>query len=1058
MANENWQQVRNIFDDALRQKPGERAGFVSRVCGGDKLLMAEVQSLLASFDRAEGFLETPAIVKVADEILFGNRQLSNGQILGHYEIIERLGTGGMGEVYLARDTKLQRRVALKVLHRNLSSENRANRRLLREAQAAALLDHPNICQIYEISETGDWDFIVMQLVEGETLADFLAKKRLSVEAALELAIQIADALAEAHTQNIIHRDIKPANIIVNKKNQAKVLDFGLAKFIEAESSENTLQRLNSSGAVMGTVPYMSPEQLCGKRLDAATDVFSFGAMFYEMLTGQQAFARENNAEIISAILNDEPLLTKIPEKLHPILQKSLMKNKAERYRTAKDLARDLRAAQKSGGSSAAGGDDFGGKQHPENFSTLPVEQRDSGEQASFDPTNRRFYFWNSSNTATLPTEKIGGRHTGEVKFVRFNTLSVWLSAVIFFLVVGASVSVYRQFNDSDDSRSFDALRPARLVSWKASAGAFFSDYRLSHSGKLIAYSSSQDGGKENIYIKQTADGEELRVTRDDWTNVCPIWSPDDQRIAYSSQRENQSGIYISPAFGGAAVLLKAVGNGDIFLRHWSKDGSAIFYEYQGNLFRLDAATREVIQVTDFPASPAEQRYFSLSPDEDRIVFCDKNDGQTDIWLMPLNGGEKLRLTKDGSEKRRPRWHPDGKRILYNVRRDDFQQIGLAYADGRDPVQVTRGDSQYEMIDVSADGTKIFYFAIENKSDISAVKPETGEEIEIAAGREYEFWSDVSPDGKSIAYLSTAAPQFLKYSIIVRQIGSRSPKLTIEGYNPHWLPDSRRISFTRWSEAEQKNLLWIADTENGAEKLITNAGVLTPSHGNLPKNRGEIGVADWLADTGKFIYINSESPKNVWLASLDSSEIVNLTNNEKPDMRYSSPLFSADGRRVIFVSRETIENRMIYGLWMWEAGGAKKILSGANGLRILGWTASGKEILLGSTEGAMKAMPQDVKLLQVALSGETRIISTFKNIYSSTMTLASDGKTAAFTARQNNKDDIWTVDIKGGAPKKITANGSARLYYASLAWSPDGKTIFFDKQEQTDTISMFENFN
>ena len=295
MTNENWQQVREIFDGALRQKSERREGFVNQACGGDEILLAEVESLLASFDSAEDFLETPAIAEVADQLLTESRQFSNGQLLGRYEIIGQIGAGGMGEVYLARDKQLNRRVALKVLHQNLSADNQANRRLLREAQAAALFDHPNICAIYEISETDDCSFIVMQYVEGETLADILAKERLSVETSLDLAIQIVDALAEAHANHIIHRDIKPANIIVNKKGQAKVLDFGLAKFVEAETGEETVKSLNTSGAVMGTVPYMSPEQLRGHLLDARTDIFSFGAVFYEMVGGRQAFARDNNA-------------------------------------------------------------------------------------------------------------------------------------------------------------------------------------------------------------------------------------------------------------------------------------------------------------------------------------------------------------------------------------------------------------------------------------------------------------------------------------------------------------------------------------------------------------------------------------------------------------------------------------------------------------------------------------------------------------------------------------------------------------------------------------------
>jgi serine/threonine-protein kinase len=274
--------------------------------------------------------------------------LEAGKQFRHYHILHKLGAGGMGEVYLAQDGKLRRHVALKVLPKNLSFDNQANERLLREAQAAAMLDHPNICAIHEISEAEDFSFIVMQYVEGDTLSEKLEKERLSVETSLNSAIQIADALAEAHAHNVIHRDIKPANIIINKKGQAKVLDFGLAKFVKVESEEETVQMLSAAGAIMGTVPYMSPEQACGKQLDARSDIFSFGAMFYEMLCGRQPFARDNQAETISAILNDEPSFDEIPARLRPIVRKSLVKDKDERYQTAQVLTKDLREAQRGG--------------------------------------------------------------------------------------------------------------------------------------------------------------------------------------------------------------------------------------------------------------------------------------------------------------------------------------------------------------------------------------------------------------------------------------------------------------------------------------------------------------------------------------------------------------------------------------------------------------------------------------------------------------------------------------------------------------------------------------
>ncbi len=349
MPNEKWEHVKEIFDAALWRKHEERADFLDEICANDETVRREVESLLSSFDHAENFMNKPVVAEITEAVTIKRNVFAAGHRLGHYKIIEQIGAGGMGEVYLAQDTRLNRRVALKVLPAASLSNQEANERLWREARAAATLDHPNICAIHEIAETDSCSFIVMHYVEGETLAEKLNREKLNLREVLKVAVQVADALGEAHASGIIHRDIKPGNIIINDKGQAKVLDFGLAKFadnLESKTKVTTAKLISKSGAIMGTVPYMSPEQVRGKRLDARTDIFSFGAMLYETSCGHQAFARETDAETISAILRDEPSWVEIPAELQPIVQKALMKNADERYQTASDLSADLRELQK----------------------------------------------------------------------------------------------------------------------------------------------------------------------------------------------------------------------------------------------------------------------------------------------------------------------------------------------------------------------------------------------------------------------------------------------------------------------------------------------------------------------------------------------------------------------------------------------------------------------------------------------------------------------------------------------------------------------------------------
>jgi len=276
------------------------------------------------------------------------------QNISHYRIISKLGAGGMGEVYLADDTQLGRKVAIKFLPAELAADATAKKRLTREAKAAATLDHPNICAIHEVGEEDSRTFIVMQYVEGGTLAAHLGRRSLELQESLAIAIQIAEALSEAHSRGIIHRDVKPQNIMITSRGQVKVMDFGLAKSVTAEmsteSEAETQSLLTEPGTILGTVPYMSPEQVRGEQLDARSDNFSFGTVMYEMVSGHHPFAAENPAGTIAAILTREPpllarYLREMPAELERIVTKALHKNREERYQGMKDMALDLKSLE-----------------------------------------------------------------------------------------------------------------------------------------------------------------------------------------------------------------------------------------------------------------------------------------------------------------------------------------------------------------------------------------------------------------------------------------------------------------------------------------------------------------------------------------------------------------------------------------------------------------------------------------------------------------------------------------------------------------------------------------
>jgi len=356
MKPERWQQIDSVLQAVVARPLAEREARLDEACAGDKSLRQAVESLLSFREKAESFLEGQALEDAADMFCEEEVELTSGQLIGSYRIETQLGAGGMGEVYLAEDTKLDRKVAIKFLPSYLEQDELAKQRLIREAKAAAKLDHPNICAVYEVNEEADRSFIVMQYVAGGTLGDRIKNEKSDLCEALDICIQVVEALAEAHSRGIIHRDIKPGNIMLTARQQVKVLDFGLAKFVGSGGVEQTdtsrESMLSRSGERPGTPPYMSPEQAKGLALDARSDLFAVGVILYECLTGERPFSGKNDWEILHQVIRFSPpppskLNPNVPLELDRIVLKALAKNPTARYQSAENLLealRDLRAS------------------------------------------------------------------------------------------------------------------------------------------------------------------------------------------------------------------------------------------------------------------------------------------------------------------------------------------------------------------------------------------------------------------------------------------------------------------------------------------------------------------------------------------------------------------------------------------------------------------------------------------------------------------------------------------------------------------------------------------
>jgi serine/threonine-protein kinase len=352
MDPERWQQIDQLFHSALNCEPAARATFLQQACIADEALRREVESLVESHEQSDGFIEEPA-TDLAAELLTGTEEvLAAGEVVGPYKIVSLLGEGGMGEVYLAQDDRLGRQVALKLLPAQFTLDADRVHRFEQEARAVSALNHPNIVTIHEIGNSNSQHFITTEFIDGETLRQHMGSKQLNLGEVLDIATQIASALAAAHAAGIVHRDIKPENVMLRRDGIVKVLDFGLAKLASQELAVNphpaaTETVKTNPGMVLGTVQYMSPEQARGKDVDARTDIWSLGVVLYEMVAGRVPFKGETPSHALVSLMEHEPdpltRCAQIPSELERIVTKALRKTRDQRYQTANDLALDLKS-------------------------------------------------------------------------------------------------------------------------------------------------------------------------------------------------------------------------------------------------------------------------------------------------------------------------------------------------------------------------------------------------------------------------------------------------------------------------------------------------------------------------------------------------------------------------------------------------------------------------------------------------------------------------------------------------------------------------------------------
>lgn len=980
--------------------------------------------------------------------------LEAGSEFGRYSIISAIGAGGMGEIFLAHDKLLERRVALKVLPDQFTSDPERLQRFVREAKTASALNHPNIITIYEIGEVGGINFISTEYVEGQTLRSRISKGSLKLAEVLSVARQTAEALAAAHAVGIVHRDIKPENIMLREDGYVKVLDFGLAKLSEvgpaygavreaALEASTRLVELTEPGTVMGTPSYMSPEQTRGRRdLDRRTDIWSLGVVIFEMLTGTRPFAGDTSSDIIASILKSEPrhiseLTPRCPSQLDHIVAKALRKDRDDRYQQITDLAIDIKSLEKELYSSPSS--------PAESF--VPVPTAESRAALTTDASYPRRY------APLLATAVV----------IVAATLASW-----WYLGAGSGRS---QTVDTS------TLRTIEIASWSSSPGEVYSPGKFSPDGKMIAFESTRGGGK-HIWIKQAATaGEAVQITKDEFSNEQPVWSPDGEELAYFSTRGDQPGIWRIPVLGGSPKLVVHLEDRGVEMTRWAIDGS-IYFVTKGEIAAVEVPSGKVRPITDFKTLSVKAQSIALSPDGKFVAYTIIEDKSSSIWTAELSSlGKARKILNSATDVRNIVWHSDGRRILYSRLIDGTFQIhsvssdAAAPDDGGSSEQVTNAERDCFVQDVAADGSRILFASAKEESDIWKVDVRDGKESVITSEIDSELWPAVSPDGRAIAYQSiknlSQGNKLHTGAIMVRNIAatdSSSVEVVPSGYLPTWSPNGKRLAFAH--SVDGKHQLATVGLNGGAPSKLTTEGMVIPDNSLLPYNRAQAFDFSWSPDGATIAYISRRSGhSNIWVVNADEpSEEYRLTNNEDPKTVFYCPSWSPDGAYLAFSGKALEAGRdraPRFSLMLADLKdrSTREVLGQDKSPRIIAWLPGGRDLLVASvTTMRPGAKPGEVSLLSVNMaSGETRAIRALPNAYMYNIHLAPGARGIAFAANVDGKDNIWLLNVPGGELKKLTANNDSRLYFSSLAWSPDAASIYFGKQLRYSLLSMISNF-
>ena len=984
MTPESWKEVKQIFHAALDREPHQRGEFLNSACGGNQELRAEVEALIASHEESGAFIDAPAFEVAADVLTSNTSTVATGRAFGSYIVMSTLGRGGMGEVYLAEDTRLGRKVALKFLPSTFTNDAERLRRFEREARAASALNHPNILTIYEVGAADGRRFIATEYVEGETLRQRQKHSPLKVSEALELGIQVASALAAAHQAGIVHRDIKPENIMLRSDGYAKVVDFGLAKLTETAKAASggdvsTMLLMDTdTGVVMGTTAYMSPEQARGLPLDARTDIWSLGVVLYEMLSGRQPFKGHTASDMIVSILDRDPAPIQtsnlVPSEFDWIVRKALQKDREERYQTARELLGDLRRLKQQL--------DFAAQKDRVEESLPPVPTLADTVTATPKPKAV------TGESPIATTIEIDGAPTvaPSISRARPSLLrTVLVVGGLAVLTIAAIVGAYYLW-PKKASQPFQAIKMTRITNSGKAIHAV-----LTPDGKYLVYALS-DANKQGIWIRQVSTANDKEIVPAEPVGIFGLAvSPDGNDLYYVVKRNLDAGtLYRIPIFGGTPVKLLERIDTDV---SFSPDGQQIVFARMNHpkpgesslVIANRDGTGERVLATRKPPELFAPLFFtapSWSPDGTLVASASaKVGGSTRLVGFSVQDGAELSLSPDEWRfAAKVHWLPDmtGFLVIGGDNPATSQIWYVSYPDGsRRPV--TNDLNHYRAISLSANADKLT--AVQQTGLIN-------------------IW--IVPDGDAERAVQLPTGNVGSYGSV--------------GNNLTWTPDNNIVFASNESGSVD---LWImnADGKN-RRQLTSNAG---------------INCCPVVSQDGRFIVFvsNRDGGRNIWRMNMTGDDPKRLTNGNSD----RQPSLLPDGKWIVYSSLRNGKPT----LWKVSIDGGEAVELSSRVGAAPAVSPDGNFIAYMYPESEDLTAPPNRIAVIPSTGGDPLKVFEIEGgrRVAAFVQWASDGRSLIYSV-PGDVSNLWRQPIDGGKPKQITEFKDGLL--TSFAWTPDGKTL------------------